>query len=224
MATVFVTGGTGYVGRSLIATLVARGHDVRALVRRGAEGRVPGGTRTVVGDALAAASFARAIPAGAALVHLVGTPHPGPARAAEFERVDLASVRASVEAAGSARVAHIVYVSVAHPAPVMQAYVKAREMGEAAVRGCGIPATILRPWYVLGPGHYWPYALVPLYALARLVPAWRAQAIRLGFVTLEQMVTALVAAVEAPPAAGTRIVDVTAIREAQLGPPAAPAR
>jgi len=77
---------------------------------------------------------------------------------------------------------------------------------------------------VLGPGHYWPYALVPLYAFARLVPAWHASAIRLGLVTLEQTTTALVAAVEQPPPGGVRIVDVPAIRKAQLPPPTAPAR
>jgi hypothetical protein len=25
----------------------------------------------------------------------------------------------------------------------------------------GLNTTILRPWYVLGPGHYWPYLLKP---------------------------------------------------------------
>ncbi len=32
---VFVTGGTGYIGRSLIKGLIARGHQVRALARLG---------------------------------------------------------------------------------------------------------------------------------------------------------------------------------------------
>jgi uncharacterized protein YbjT (DUF2867 family) len=219
MGTVFVTGGTGYVGRPLIATLIARGHDVHALVRTGSEGKLPAGAHAVIGDALAGDSFAAAIPAGATVVHLVGTPHPGPSKAAEFVRVDLASIRATVAAATRARAAHLVYVSVAQPAPVMHAYVAARAQGEAAVAAAGLAATVVRPWYVLGPGHYWPYALVPLYALARLVPAWRGQAVRLGLVTLGQMVTALVASVEERPAGGITIVDVPGIRGAQLRPP-----
>lgn len=48
-------------------------------------------------------------------------------------------------------VRHIVYVSVAQPAPVMRAYVDARREGEACVRDTGIAATIVRPWYILGP-------------------------------------------------------------------------
>jgi len=43
--------------------------------------------------------------------------------------------------------------------------------GEGLVAATGIPATTLRPWYVLGPGHRWPMLLLPLYALLRLLPA-----------------------------------------------------
>jgi len=213
---VFVTGGTGYMGRSLIESLLSRGHVVHALVRPGSERKLPDSAVAVIGNALDAVTFASAIPPGATLVHLVGTPHPGPAKAAEFERVDLASIRAAAFAARTARAAHFVYVSVAHPAPVMHAYIAVREQGEALVGATGIPATILRPWYVLGPGHYWPLLLIPFYALGRLFPATHDQATRLGLVTLQQMVTALTAAVESSPAAGVRIVDVPAIQQARL--------
>ena len=66
-------------------------------------------------------------------MHLVGTPHPSPAKAAEFRRVDLPSIHAAVAAVSSARVAHLVYVSVAHPAPIMHAYIEVRTEGEAAI-------------------------------------------------------------------------------------------
>jgi len=213
---VFVTGGTGYIGRPVIDTLLARRHEVHALAREGREEAIPAGAKPVTGDALDAATFAYAIPRGATLVHLVGTPHPNPSKAAEFERVDLGSIRASATAAVASDAAHIVYVSVARPAPLMRSYIAARERGEATVAATGIPHTFVRPWYVLGPGHSWPYVLVPLYALARVFPPTRKQAVRLGLVTLKQMVTALVAAVETPPASGVRIVDVPAIVRAAL--------
>jgi uncharacterized protein YbjT (DUF2867 family) len=212
---IFVTGGTGYVGRTLVPALVTRGHRVAVLARRNSLGSVPVGAAAVEGDALDAASFAAAIPRDATLVHLVGTPHPNPSKAAEFERVDLASLRASVAAATRAGVTHVVYVSVAQPAPAMHAYVAARAAGEAALKNAGLTATVLRPWYVLGPGHWWPLVLAPLYQLAEWMPATRATAQRLGLVTLAQMVRALVAAIEQPPPAGKmRIVDVPAIRAA----------
>jgi uncharacterized protein YbjT (DUF2867 family) len=210
---IFITGGTGYLGRPLISALVAAGRRVRALVRPGSESKVPAGADLVAGNALDASSWASAVAPADTLIHLVGTPHPSPSKAAEFERVDLASVRESVSAALAGGVRHIVYVSVAHPAPVMHAYIASRVQGEALVRDSGIPATILRPWYVLGPGHRWPYALVPLYLVARLIPSTRAGAQRLGLVSRDQMVAALVRAVAQPPN-GIRFVEVPAIRDA----------
>jgi uncharacterized protein YbjT (DUF2867 family) len=212
---VFVTGATGYMGRALIAALLRRGHRVRALSRPESTRRVPAGAEAVLGDALAPGTFERAVSPADTLVHLVGTPHPGPGKAASFRAVDLPSVDAALAAARAAQVAHFVYVSVAQPAPVMRAYIAVRREGEARIRESGIAATILRPWYVLGPGHRWPHFLVPFYALAERLPPLRDTAVRLGLVTIDQMVSALVKSIESGPN-GLRILDVPAIRAAAL--------
>ncbi len=209
---VFVTGGTGYIGRPLVAELVARGHRVRALVRPGSENRLPTGAVPVTGDALRRETFAASIASAKTFVQLVGVSHPSPARAAEFRSVDLASVRASAEAAAGAGVENFVYLSVAQPAPaIMRAYAAVRAEGEAIVRATGMNATFLRPWYVLGRGHRWPYLLVPLYWFFERLPATREGARRIGLVTLPQMVAALVSAVETPPR-GVGILEVPEIR------------
>ena len=124
------------------------------------------------------------------------------------------SLRASAEVAKSAGVAHFVYVSVAQPAPVMQAHIRVRQECEAILKAHGLSATILRPWYVLGPAHRWPAALAPVYGLLEAIPATRDGARRLGLVTLDQMANALLWAVENPPAE-SRILDVPTIRNIQ---------
>ena len=213
---VLVTGGTGYIGTRLIPALAARGHTVRALVRPGSTHPLPKHAIAVAGNALDAASVTDTAEADDTLVHLVGTPHPNPSKADEFQRVDLESIRASVAAAKARHIAHLIYVSVAHPAPAMHAYVAAREAGEVAIADAELTATILRPWYVLGPGHWWPVVMIPFYAIAEILPASRESARRLGLVSVAQMVRALVCAVESPPLAGTRcIVEVPGIRRAQ---------
>jgi uncharacterized protein YbjT (DUF2867 family) len=211
---VFVTGGTGYMGRRVIPALLARGHRVRALVREGSQGKLPSGSDAVVGNALDEKTFASRIAPADTFLQLIGVARPSPAKASEFRAVDLASAKASARAAASAGVAHFVYVSVAQPAPVMKAYVEARAEGEAAVRAAGLKATIVRPWYVLGPGHRWPYLVLPVYRLLQLFPPTREAARRLYPVTLKQMIATLVAAVEDPPV-GIRIVETPQIRQAR---------
>jgi uncharacterized protein YbjT (DUF2867 family) len=212
---VAITGATGYMGRALTAQLVARGHHVRALIRPGSRHRVVPGAEPVTVDLFNVSELARALWDRDTVVHLVGTAHPNPSKAEEFQRVDLPAARACIAAAARNGLPHFVYVSVAHPAPVMQAYIATRVDAERELAKTGLTATVLRPWYVLGPGHRWPLLLTPFYACAQLIPGLRERATRLGLVTLEQMTGALVQAVEHPPRDGAgRIVEVPQIRRA----------
>ena len=211
MPTVFVTGGTGFMGRNMVSELVHRGYVVKALVRPGSEHKLPTGCKSVQGDALDKNSFLSQIPPAETFVQLVGVTHPNPAKKDEFRAVDLASARGAMEAAREAGVRHFVYVSVAQPAPVMKFYVAVRAEVEQMIRESGLNATILRPWYVLGPGRQWPLFLKPMYWLMEKIPATRESAQRLGLVTIEQMVGALVRSVENP-AQGVRILGVQEIR------------
>lgn len=216
--TIFITGGTGYMGRSLISALTTRGHQVRALVRAESVGKLPRGCLPLIGDPLEQVSFAHLVAPADTFVQLVGVPRPSPAKAKQFRSIDLVSVRASVAAAAAAGIEHFVYVSVAQPAPVMQAYIEVRAEGERLIREQDWRATILRPWYVLGPGHRWPYLLMPMYWLLGSLPSTKETAQRLGLVTHEQMLAALVAAIEAPPE-GVRIVGVPEIKAGTLTAP-----
>ena len=168
----------------------------------------------VRGDVLDRRTFVSSLRADHTIVHLVGTPHPSPAKAREFREVDLVSAREVIAAASDVAVHHVVYVSVAQPAPVMRAYIAARAEAERLLRESRLRATIVRPWYVLGPGHWWPSVLEPAYWVLERIPSTREGALRLGLVTLEQMTNALIVAVEDPPEQ-IRIVDVPGIRKAR---------
>ena len=208
---VFVTGGTGYLGRPLIEWLLRDGHIVRALARPESESRLPAGCQKVLGDALNAETYRQQIAPSDTFVHLVGVAHPGPGKKQQFHDIDLKSIECAVAAAGFAGIRHFIYVSVAHPAPVMQDFIEVRMRGEELIRSAGLNATIVRPWYVLGPGHRWPYALVPVYLLLEAIPSTRDSATRLGLVTRGEMVGALGCAVREP-AVGIRVVGVQEIR------------
>jgi uncharacterized protein YbjT (DUF2867 family) len=208
---VFVAGGTGYLGRHLLPLLVARGHRVRALARRGSESRVSPGCEVVVGDPFDRRTFADHVAGCDTFVQLVGVSHPSPRKAQQFLDIDLRSAHESIAAAAGRPAIHFVYVSVAQPAPVMRAYQEARRQAEQALATSGLTRTIVRPWYVLGPGHRWPYALLPIYAVLERLPPTRDSARRLGLVTVRQMVATLVNAVENPPSR-ERLIEVPEIR------------
>jgi nucleoside-diphosphate-sugar epimerase len=211
---IFITGGTGYIGSRLIPLLTARSHRVRALVRPGSERKLPPGATPVSGNPLDESSFASNLRPTDTFIQLVGVPHPSPAKAREFREIDLVSAKASIHAAAQTRVEHFIYLSVAQPAPVMKVYQEVRAEAERLLRETALPATILRPWYVLGPGHRWPILIAPIYWIAERIPSTREGAQRLGFVTIHEMLSAIVKAAEEPPVNGAWIWDVPAIRRA----------
>jgi uncharacterized protein YbjT (DUF2867 family) len=67
---ILVTGATGTVGRQVVAELLARGHEVRALTRDAAKAAFPAGAEVVEGDLTAPDGLAAALE-GATGLHLI---------------------------------------------------------------------------------------------------------------------------------------------------------
>ena len=170
----------------------------------------------MTGDALKNGSSTEEVRGAHTFVHLIGVPHPSPAKAKEFREIDFVSVQVATRAARDAGIRHFIYLSVAHPAPMMHAFIEMRSECEAIIRASGMSATFLRPWYVLGPGHRWPYALIPFYWLPERLTATKQSAQRLGLIHLSQMINALVWSVEIP-VDGIRILDVPDMRNLSGG-------
>jgi nucleoside-diphosphate-sugar epimerase len=191
---VLLCDGTDVLARYLAMALSRRDHDVRLLASPELEA-------------------AR----GDTVVHFAGSPRLWPSDVARFRDSHLARTRGVIAAAQAARARHFVYVSVARPAPIATAFAEICAEAEELVRGSRLNVTILRPWYVVGPGQRWPMLLAPLYWLADFVPAWRDDARRLGLVTLREMIRMLVKAIEQP-VVGERVLGVEQIRRGQFEP------
>ena len=208
---VFITGGTGYLGQRIIPLLLQKGYTVKALVRKGSEQKLPSGCIPVISDPFDANAFIHYIEPGSAFIQLLGVSRPGPSKKELFYQIDFASVSASVAAATQAGCEHFVYVSVAQtPMSVMHDYQVCRVECEKTIRQTTLRTTIIRPWYIIGPGHYWPLLFLPFFKLLEIIPGTSKKAKALRLVNLSQMLNTLVYAVEHPPEQ-VRILEVEEI-------------
>src|SRR5687767_4081331 len=77
---IFITGGTGYLGRRLIPMLLQKGYTVKALTRKGSEQKLPSGCIPLVCDPFDANAFAHHVEPGSTFIQLLGVSHPGPSK------------------------------------------------------------------------------------------------------------------------------------------------
>ena len=172
MKNIFITGGTGYIGSRLIKALLKEGNfHISALVRKGSENKLPAGCEIIFGDALNADSYKKNIKAGSIFVHLIGVAHPSPSKKEQFKKIDFLSIQEAVKAAREATVSHFIYLSVSqYPTRIMKDYQEIRAEGESLLLRSNLKTSFIRPWYVLGPGHWWPLLLKPFFFIAKFIP------------------------------------------------------
>jgi len=155
--TVGVAGGTGFVGGAIALELFRRGHRVVVLSHRGetARGALPDGIELRAVDVADGSGLPEALAGLDALAIALAfrnSPIEAPQRRQTFEAVDAAGTERLVRAAVKAGVGSLLYVSGAGAAPdASRHWFRAKWRAETAVRGSGIPFTIVRPTWIYGP-------------------------------------------------------------------------
>jgi NADH dehydrogenase len=154
LATVF--GGSGFIGRYVVANLAREGWLVNAAVRRPDEALflktagVVGTVTPLAANVRDRASVARAVAGADAVVNLVGILHEGGRQ--RFQAVQAEGARNIAEEAARAGAQQLVHISAIGADPSSNsAYARTKAEGEAAVRQAFPRATILRPSIVFGP-------------------------------------------------------------------------
>ena len=168
---VLVTGATGFLGRRVVAELIARHHHVRCLVHSPGRERLLG-LRDVdihYGNVLDAESISRAMYDVQSVVHLVGIIRPQ--RGLSFDSVHRQGAANVAKAASDGGAREIVHVSAlgATPNPAYP-YLYSKHQGETSIISSGIAHTILRPSVIFGPGDEFVTALAGLVRLGPVVP------------------------------------------------------
>ena len=152
---VFVTGGTGFVGKAVVRALLARGFLVRCLVRPGSEQDLKGfeSIDRVPGDVMDLDRLVPSVEGCVAIVHLVGIIREQPGRGITFERLHRQATRNVVALARAAGVKRLVHMSALGTRPGARArYHQTKWEAEEAVRASDLEWTILRPSIIFGRG------------------------------------------------------------------------
>ncbi len=124
--TLLITGGTGTLGRPTVEALRAGGHEPRILSRRPGPGHV-------VADLQSGAGLPAALAGVETVLHL-----------ATNRRSDARATQNLLQAARSAGVRHLAYLSVVGVDAVPLGYYRSKLACEELVSGSGVPFTILR--------------------------------------------------------------------------------
>ncbi|MEW6660215.1 MAG: complex I NDUFA9 subunit family protein [Thermodesulfobacteriota bacterium] len=170
---VLVTGGSGFVGRYVVRELLARGHEVRCLVRPGSEGKLKDRERVEIaaGDVLDREAVASAIIGCDTAINLVGIIREFPGRGVTFERVHVQATANVVNAARDAGVKRFLQMSAlgARPEPA-DPYHLTNFRADELVQKSGIPYTIFRPSVIYGPEDQSLNLFAKQIKMLRLVP------------------------------------------------------
>lgn len=159
---VFLTGGTGFVGRNMLRRLLLQDHEVFVLMRPqpsrlidlGLGGAAPEQkerVQLVAGDVVSGAGLEQGMHGCDAVIHLVGIIAEKGSNT--FEAVHHIGTRNVVEAAQRNGIKRFIHMSaIGVRADGVAAYQTSKWKGEEEVRHSGIPYCILRPSLIFGTG------------------------------------------------------------------------
>jgi nucleoside-diphosphate-sugar epimerase len=154
MTTVAITGGTGFIGRHVIAALTGSGQSLRLLMRNPAPGTLSCGNAEIIRGTLADRdALARLVDGADTVIHCAGAI--GAADRSAFASANIDGTRALAAAAAAAGVRRFVHLSsIAAREPALTDYAWSKAGSEMAL-AAELPApsfVILRPPAVYGPG------------------------------------------------------------------------
>jgi len=205
MHRIFVSGGTGFVGRHVVRALLAGGFLVRCLVRPGSESHLKGfeSIDRVPGDVLRPDALVAAAEGCAAMVNLVGILREQRTRGVTFERLHVRATENMLKVAKAAGVKRYVQMSALGTRPqAVSAYHRTKWRAEEAVRQSGIDWTIFRPSIIFGAGDEFISVLAHMIRRSPVVPVLGDGTYRLQPIAVEQVAEGFVRALRTPSSVG----------------------
>lgn len=170
MTTIFIAGGTGFIGSNLLVALKDKGYEIRCLARTSGRAALckQEGFEPVTGDITDRESLRGALEGVDMVVHLVGIIEDKGEMT--FERVHVEGTGNLVEEAKLAGIKHFFYQSALGASLNSSSrYQKTKAEAEEIVKNSGIPYTIFRPSLVIGDRDSFTWKLKELIGLGPVV-------------------------------------------------------
>ena len=202
---VFLTGGTGFVGREVLRQLLAAGHSVRALVRAGSEDKLAATAEVEVhpGDIADAASLVGALQGCDAVIHLVGIIREFPRKGITFKKMHVKGSANIVEAAEEQGVRRYLHMgSNGTRAGSNTGYHRTKWQAEEMVRASRLDWTIFRPSLIFASGSEFIHMLSEVIRRLPVVPVIGDGKYRMQPVALEEVASSFVQALQMPETIG----------------------
>ncbi len=201
MMRVFVTGGTGFVGKAVVRALQSHGVIVRCLVRPGSEADLKGfeAIERAPGDVLLPEGMEAAMQGCAAVIHLVGIIRERPGSGVTFERLHSLATANMVMTAQKAGIRRFLQMSALGTRPgARSSYHRTKWEAEKIVRESGMEWTIFRPSVIYGAGDGFVTMLARMVRRLPIVPVLGDGRYRLQPVAVGQVAEGFARALERP--------------------------
>lgn len=202
---VFLTGGTGFIGRQVLRRLLNQGHEVVALVRNFAKlpPWVTADFQPVQGNLLRPETYQGALAGCEAVIHLVGIIREAPREGQTFWRVHVEGTTLLLEAAKAAGVERFLHMSANGVGPHMPTrYSLTKYEAERRVQESGLHWTIFRPSIVFGPEDAFVNLLRQMFRRFHLVPYFGDGSYLFSPVSVDTVAEAFVRALQTPETEG----------------------
>jgi uncharacterized protein YbjT (DUF2867 family) len=194
---VFITGGSGFVGRTIINRLLVSQHEVRALIRRADAIAQQPHLTTVTGDTTDPDSLKNLLSGCDAVIHLVGIIREFPSKNITFEKLHTESTKNIVQASYDQGIPRYLHMSANGTRDgAITKYHQTKWAAEEIVRQSGLNWTIFRPSLIFGPQDDFINMLAKIIKQFPLVPVFGDGRYQMQPVHVDDIATAFLSALD----------------------------
>ncbi len=199
---IFLTGGTGFVGRKILRNLIRKDYSLRCLVRDGSESKLPlkdPRLETVRGDIRNIETLTGKLEGADAVIHLVGIIREFPGQDVTFEKIHFQAAKNIIDVAAREGVKKFVMMSaLGANLNAKTSYQTTKAQAEEYLKSSTIPFIIIRPSIIFGKEDQFVNTFAQMIRRTPFIPVIGDGQYQLQPISVENVAEAFVKSVDSP--------------------------